>query len=74
MQAVHGDGHALVCLFANRAVRHGAGVKAADNVERGLHLVECHRSAVAGIKVEQVAQAHGTAGAVQAGAIPLKVS
>ena len=72
VQAVHGDGHALVCLFANRAVRHGAGVKAADDVERGLHLVECHRSAVAGIKVEQVAQAHGTAGAVQAGAILLK--
>ena len=64
VQAVHGDGHALVCLFANRAIRHGAGVKAADDVERGLDLVECHRSAAAGIKVQQVAQAHGAADAV----------
>ena len=72
VQAVHGDGHALVCLFADGAVRHGAGVKAADDVERGLDLVECHRSAAAGIKVQQVAQAHGTAGAVQAGAVLLK--
>ena len=72
MQAIHGDGHALVCLFADGAIRHGAGVKAADDVERGLDLVECHRSAAAGIKVEQVAQAHGTAGAVQAGAVLLK--
>ena len=72
MQAVHGDGHALVCLFADGTVRHGAGVKAADDVERGLDLVECHRSAAAGIKVQQVAQAHGTAGAVQAGAVLLK--
>ena len=71
-QAVHGDGHALVCLFANRAIRHGAGVKAADDVERGLHLVERNRRAAADIKVEQVAQAHGTAGAVQAGAVLLK--
>ena len=72
MQAVHGDSHALVRLFADGAVRHGAGVKAADDVERGLHLVECHRGAAAGIKVQQVAQAHGTAGAVQAGAVLLK--
>ena len=72
VQAVHGDGHALVCLFADGAVRHGAGVKAADDVERGLDLVERNRSAAAGIKVEQVAQAHGTAGAVQAGAVLLK--
>ena len=72
VQAVHGDGHALVCFLADGAVRHGAGVKAADDVERGLHLVECHRRAAAGIKVEQVAQAHGTAGAVQAGAVLLK--
>ena len=72
MQAVHGDGHALVCFLADGAVRHGAGVKAADDVERGLDLVECHRSAAAGIKVQQVAQAHGTAGAVQAGAVLLK--
>ena len=72
MQAVHGDGHALVRLFADGAIRHGAGVKAADDVERGLDLVERHRGAAAGIKVEQVAQAHGTAGAVQAGAVLLK--
>ena len=72
MQAIHGDGHALVRLFADGAVRHGAGVKAADDVERGLDLVECHRSAAAGIKVQQVAQAHGTTGAVQAGAVLLK--
>ena len=72
VQTVHGDGHALVCLFADGAIRHGAGVKAADDVERGLDLVECHRSAAAGIKVEQVAQAHGPAGAVQAGAVLLK--
>ena len=72
VQAVHGDGHALVCLFADGAIRHGTGVKAADDVERGLDLVECHRSAAAGIKVEQVAQAHGTAGAVQAGAVLLE--
>ena len=72
MQAVHGDGHALVCLFADGAIRHGTGVKAADNVERRLDLVECHRGAAAGIKVQQVAQAHGTAGAVQAGAVLLK--
>ena len=72
MQAVHGDGHALVCLFANGAIRHGAGVKAADDVERRLDLVECHRGTAAGIKVQQVAQAHGTAGAVQAVAVLLK--
>ena len=72
VQAVHGDGHALVCLFADGAVRHGAGVKAADDVERGLDLVECHRGAAAGIKVQQVAQAHGAAGAVQAVAVLLK--
>ena len=72
VQAVHGDGHALVRLFADGAIRHGAGVKAADDVERGLDLVERHRGAAAGIKVEQVAQAHGTAGAVQAGAVLLK--
>ena len=72
VQAVHGDGHALVCLFADGAIRHGAGVKAADDVERGLDLVECHRSAAAGIKVQQVAQAHGPAGAVQTGAVLLK--
>ena len=72
VQAVHGDGHALVCLFADGAIRHGAGVKAADDVERGLHLVERNRRAAAGIKVQQVAQAHGTAGAVQAGAVLLK--
>ena len=40
VQTVHSDGHALVRLFADGAVRHGAGVKAADDVERGLHLVE----------------------------------
>ena len=61
-----------MCLFADGAIRHGAGVKAADDVERGLDLVERHRSAAAGIKVEQVAQAHGTAGAMQAGAVLLK--
>ena len=72
MQAVHGDGHALVCLFADGTVRHGAGVKAADDVERGLHLVERNRRATVGIKVQQVTQAHGTAGAVQAGAVLLK--
>ena len=72
MQAVHGDGHALVCLFADGAVRHGAGVKAADDIERGLHLVERNRRAAAVVKVKQVAQAHGTAGAVQAGAVLLK--
>lgn len=72
MQAVHGDSHALVRLFADGAIRHGAGVKAADDVERRLHLVERHRSAAAGIKVQQVAQAHGTAGAMQAGAVLLK--
>ena len=72
MQAVHGDGHALVCFLADGAVRHGAGVKAADDVERGLDLVERNRRAAAGIKVEQVAQTHGTAGAVQAGAVLLK--
>ena len=72
MQAIHGDGHALVRLFADGAVRHGAGVKAADDVERGLHLVERNRRATASIKVEQVAQAHGTAGAMQAGAVLLK--
>ena len=72
MQAIHGDGHALVRLFADGAVRHGAGVKAADDVERGLHLVERNRRAAAGIKVQQVAQAHGTAGAMQAGAVLLK--
>ena len=72
MQAVHGDGHALVCFLADGAVRHGAGVKAADDVERGLHLVERNRRATVGIKVQQVAQAHGTAGAVQAGAVLLK--
>ena len=72
VQAIHSDGHALVCLFADGAVRHGAGVKAADDVERGLDLVERNRRAAAGIKVEQVAQAHGTAGAVQAGAVLLK--
>ena len=72
MQAIHGDGHALVCFLADGAVRHGAGVKAADDVERGLDLVERNRRAAAGIKVEQVAQAHGTAGAVQAGAVLLK--
>lgn len=38
----------------------------------GLDLVECHRGTAAGIKVQQVAQAHGTAGAVQAGAVLLK--
>ena len=72
MQAVHGDGHALVCLFADGAVRHGAGVKATDDVERGLHLVERNRRAAADIKVEQVAQAHGAAGAVQTSAVLLK--
>ena len=72
VQAVHGNGHALVCLFAYGTVRHGAGVKAADDIERGLHLVERNRGAAAGIKVQQVAQAHGTAGAVQAGAVLLK--
>ena len=72
VQAVHGDGHALVCLFADGTVRHGAGVKAADDVERGLDLVKRNRRAAAGIKVEQVAQAHGAAGAVQAGAVLLK--
>ena len=72
VQAVHGDGHALVCFLADGAVRHGAGVKAADDVERGLDLVERNRRATAGIKVQQVAQAHGTAGAVQAGAVLLK--
>ena len=72
MQAVHGDGHALVRLFADRTVRHGTGVKAADDVARGLHLVERNRRAAVGIKVEQVTQAHGTAGAVQAGAVLLK--
>ena len=72
VQAVHGDGHALVCFLADGAVRHGAGVKAADDVERGLDLVERNRRAAAGIKVEQVAQTHGTAGAVQAGAVLLK--
>ena len=72
VQAVHGDGHALVCLFADGAIRHGAGVKAADDVECGLDLVECHRSAATGIKVEQVAQAHGTTSAVQASAVLLK--
>ena len=72
VQAVHGDGHALVCFLADGTVRHGAGVKAANDVERGLDLVECHRGAAAGIKVQQVAQAHGTAGAVQAGAVLLK--
>ena len=72
VQAVHGNGHALVCLFAYGTVRHGAGVKAADDVERRLDLVERHRGTAAGIKVEQVAQAHGTAGAVQAGAVLLK--
>ena len=46
--------HSL-CLFADGAIRHGAGVKAADDVERGLDLVERHRSAAVGIKVEQVA-------------------
>ena len=72
MQAIHGDGHALVCFLADGTVRHGAGVKAADDVERGLDLVERNRRAAAGIKVEQVAQTHGTAGAVQAGAVLLK--
>ena len=72
VQAVHGDGHALVRLFADGAIRHGAGVKAADDIERRFHLVERNRGAAAGIKVEQVAQAHGTAGAVQAGAVLLK--
>ena len=72
MQAVHGDGHALVCFLADGAVRHGAGVKAADDVERGLHLVERNRRATVDIKVQQVTQAHGTAGAVQAGAVLLK--
>ena len=72
VQAIHGDGHALVRLFADGAVRHGAGVKATDDVERGLHLVERNRRAAAGIKVEQVAQAHGTAGAVQTSAVLLK--
>ena len=72
MQAVHGDGHALVRLFADRTVRHGTGVKAADDVARGLHLVERNRRAAVGIKVEQVTQTHGTAGAVQAGAVLLK--
>ena len=72
MQSVHGDGHALVRLFADRTVRHGTGVKAADDVARGLHLVERNRRAAVGIKVEQVTQAHGTAGAVQAGAVLLK--
>ena len=72
VQAVHGDGHALVRLFADGTVRHGAGVKAADDVERGLHLVERNRRVAAGIKVQQVAQAHGTAGAMQAGAVLLK--
>ena len=72
VQAVHGDGHALVRLFADGAIRHGAGVKAADDVERRLDLVECHRGAAAGIKVQQIAQAHRTARAVQAGAVLLK--
>ena len=72
VQAVHGDGHALVCFLADGAVRHGAGVKAADDVERRLDLVERNRRATVSVKVEQVAQAHGTAGAVQAGAVLLK--
>ena len=61
-----------MCLFADGTVRHGAGVKAADDVERGLHLVERNRRATVGIKVQQVTQAHDTAGAVQAGAVLLK--
>ena len=51
MQAVHGDGHALVCFLADGAVRHGTGIKAADDVERRLDLVKRNRRAAAGIKV-----------------------
>ena len=72
VQAVHGDGHALVRFLADGAVRHGAGVKAADDVERGLDLFKRHRGAAAVVKVQQVAQAHGATGAVQAGAVFLK--
>ena len=72
VQSVHGDGHALVCLLADGAIRHGTGVEAANDVERRLHFVKGDRRAAAGIKVEQVAQAHSTAGAMQTGAVLLK--
>ncbi len=72
VQAVHGDGHALVRLLADGAIGHGAGVEAPDDIERGLDLVERHGGATRGVEVEQVAQAHGAALAVQARAVLLE--
>ena len=69
VQAIHGNSHALVCLLANGAVAHSAGVKAAHDVVRTLHLVKRHRRAPARVKVEQVAQANGTAGPVHMSAV-----
>ena len=65
MQPVHGDGHALVGLFANGAVAHSARVEAAHDARRILHLVKGDGVPAARIKIKQVAQAHRAAGPMQ---------
>ena len=72
MQAVHGDGHALMRLLADGAVAHGAGVETAHDVACALHLIKRHRRAAGRVEVEQVAQANGTAGTVHVGAVLLE--
>lgn len=56
-QLVHGDGEGLVRLAGDRAVRHGAGGEALDDVGDGLDLVDVDRLAVA-LEAEQAAERH----------------
>ena len=69
MQTVHGDGEALVGLAADGAIAHGARVEARGDGARVLDLIERDGRAIGCVEVDQVAQAHDAARAVQAGAI-----
>ena len=66
VDAVHGDGQALVLLPADGAVAHGAGVEAREDALHGLDLVKRHGLRL-GREVHEVAQGDGATGAVHPG-------
>ncbi len=58
-QAVHGDCHGLMRLLRDRAVGHGTGLEAFDNLLHGLHFLERNRVLLRD-EIHQAAQRVGT--------------
>ncbi|EAP99266.1 hypothetical protein JNB_03820 [Janibacter sp. HTCC2649] len=64
-EAVHRDGERLVSLLADRAVAHGTGVEALDDVADRLHLVDRDRLALGpATELEEPADRHEALGLV----------